>query len=69
MSRIISSPFAPILGTNYAPSFGELAKLKEFLVEPQQELDRLGSEITRVQAILDGLVSKKQELTLKLIEF
>ncbi|KIK62069.1 hypothetical protein GYMLUDRAFT_165453, partial [Collybiopsis luxurians FD-317 M1] len=55
-----ASPFAPVIGTNYAPSLVELVKLKAALVEPQQELYRLESEIAHVQAILDGLLSEKR---------
>ncbi|KAF5384664.1 hypothetical protein D9757_007487 [Collybiopsis confluens] len=57
-----SSPFATVLGTNYAPSSVELSQLNDLLIEPQQELDRLGSEIARAQAILDDLLSKQQKV-------
>ncbi|KIK62011.1 hypothetical protein GYMLUDRAFT_165325, partial [Collybiopsis luxurians FD-317 M1] len=56
----VASPFAPVIGTNYAPSSAELAQLKAVLAEPEQELRRLESEIASVRAALDGLLSKKK---------
>ncbi|KAF5384614.1 hypothetical protein D9757_007493 [Collybiopsis confluens] len=61
--NMADSPFSLRLGTNYAPSSEELFELDRILVEPQQVLDRLDSEIARVQPIFDrSLLSQKQQV-------
>ncbi|KIK62004.1 hypothetical protein GYMLUDRAFT_42436 [Collybiopsis luxurians FD-317 M1] len=57
-----TSPFASVIGTNHVPSLKELAQLKAVLVEPQQELHHLESEITRIRTVLDGLLSQKKNV-------
>ncbi|KAF9058567.1 hypothetical protein BDP27DRAFT_1240619, partial [Rhodocollybia butyracea] len=57
-----SSPFASAIGTNYVPSPAELDQLKNLLVEPQHELKRIQSEISRLQSLLDALLSEKNEV-------
>ncbi|KAF5384659.1 hypothetical protein D9757_007482 [Collybiopsis confluens] len=57
-----NSPFATVVGTNYAPSSAELTQLNEILIRPRKELDRLDSEIARVQATLDSLRLQKQSV-------
>ncbi|KAF9058574.1 hypothetical protein BDP27DRAFT_1193265, partial [Rhodocollybia butyracea] len=56
------SPFASILGTNHVPSSAELDQLKDLLVEPQDELKRVQSEISYLQSLLDGLLEEKDEV-------
>lgn len=56
------SPYAHVLHTNHVPSDSELYEIKAFLSKPEFELDRLEAEVTRAQAILDGLVSKRDKL-------
>ncbi|KIK51663.1 hypothetical protein GYMLUDRAFT_181140, partial [Collybiopsis luxurians FD-317 M1] len=46
------SPFKFIVGTNYAPSFSELAKIKAFLAEPLRARAQLESELCRLEALL-----------------
>ncbi|KAF5384662.1 hypothetical protein D9757_007488 [Collybiopsis confluens] len=55
-------PLPAVLGTNYTPLSLEISQLNDLLVGPQQELNCLGSEIARVQAILDDLLSKQQKV-------
>ncbi|KAF9058573.1 hypothetical protein BDP27DRAFT_1432534 [Rhodocollybia butyracea] len=57
-----SSPFSSVLGTNHVPSPTELDQLKDLLVEPQHELKRLQSEISRLQLLLDTLLEEKSEV-------
>ncbi|KIK62010.1 hypothetical protein GYMLUDRAFT_165362, partial [Collybiopsis luxurians FD-317 M1] len=57
-----ASPFASVIETNYAPTSAELAQLKMLLVAPQQELQRLQSEIASVRAVFDGLLYKKKRV-------
>ncbi|KAF9058944.1 hypothetical protein BDP27DRAFT_1239758, partial [Rhodocollybia butyracea] len=57
-----SSPFASVIGTNHVPSSTELDQLKDLLVEPQHELERLQSEISRLQSLLDALLGEKNEV-------
>ncbi|KAF9052553.1 hypothetical protein BDP27DRAFT_1195346, partial [Rhodocollybia butyracea] len=53
------SPFASVIGTNHVPSPAELDQLKDLLVEPQHELKRMELEISRLQSLLDALLSEK----------
>ncbi|KAF9073397.1 hypothetical protein BDP27DRAFT_1215954, partial [Rhodocollybia butyracea] len=57
-----SSPFASVIGTNHIPSSAELDQLKDLLIEPQHELERLQLEISRLQSLLDALHGEKNEL-------
>ena len=57
-----TSPFASVFGTNYSPSPAELARLKAAIIEPQQELHRLDSDITRVETVLDNLLSERKRV-------
>ncbi|KAF9073402.1 hypothetical protein BDP27DRAFT_1191819, partial [Rhodocollybia butyracea] len=57
-----SSPFVSVIGTNHAPSSAELDQLKDLLVEPQHELENTQSEINSLQSLLDGLLSKKNQV-------
>ncbi|KAJ3736081.1 hypothetical protein DFJ43DRAFT_990080, partial [Lentinula guzmanii] len=58
----VQSPFASVIGTNYVPSTAELEKVKDLLPQPQIELSKVLSEIDRVQAALDDLLSQKQSI-------
>ncbi|KAJ3859712.1 hypothetical protein EV359DRAFT_86111 [Lentinula novae-zelandiae] len=56
------SPYAQILNTNHLPSHAQRKEIETFLSEPQQELSRLETEISRVQVILDDLQSQRAEV-------
>ncbi|KAF9056833.1 hypothetical protein BDP27DRAFT_1147147, partial [Rhodocollybia butyracea] len=56
------SPFSSVTGTNHVPSSAELDQLKDLLAEPQHELKRLRSEISRLQSLLDALLKEKDEV-------
>ncbi|KAJ3901230.1 hypothetical protein F5879DRAFT_969250 [Lentinula edodes] len=56
------SPYAQILNTNHLPSHAQRKEIETFLSEPQQELSRLETEISRVQVILDDLQSRRAEV-------
>ncbi|KAF9074858.1 hypothetical protein BDP27DRAFT_1213450, partial [Rhodocollybia butyracea] len=56
-----SSPFASVVGSNHVPS-AELGQLKDLLVEPQHELKRMQSEISRLQSLLDALLKEKDQV-------
>ncbi|KAF5384615.1 hypothetical protein D9757_007495 [Collybiopsis confluens] len=56
------SPFVLVLGTNHVPTSRELLELNDVLIEPQQEIGRLDSEIARVQTMLDELLAQKQQV-------
>ncbi|KAF9078113.1 hypothetical protein BDP27DRAFT_1207583, partial [Rhodocollybia butyracea] len=56
------SPFANVIGTNYAPSEAELASLQSLLVEPSSDLDQLEIEIVQAQSVLNALFSKQKRI-------
>lgn len=56
------SPYAHVLHTNYVPPDSELHEIKAFLLNPETELRRLETELTRIRAILDDLVSEHDKL-------
>ncbi|KAF9059524.1 hypothetical protein BDP27DRAFT_1341288 [Rhodocollybia butyracea] len=57
-----SSPFAPMIGTNYILSAAELNRLKAMLVHPVNKLASLELEIGHAQATLDALLHEKQRV-------
>ncbi|KAJ3881003.1 hypothetical protein F5051DRAFT_322818, partial [Lentinula edodes] len=56
------STYAQILNTNHLPSHAQRKEIETFLSEPQQELSRLETEISRVQVILDDLQSQRAKV-------
>lgn len=57
------SPFASLLGTNYAATSEEASKLSEFLASPICKLNELQGEIIRVKALYDTLTEQHTELS------
>ncbi|KAJ7473363.1 hypothetical protein FB451DRAFT_1133882 [Mycena latifolia] len=58
----MSSPFTPVLGTNYAPNDKEVGEIQALLVEPTRQLHRLDVKIAAMQKALDKLVEERDRL-------
>ncbi|CAK5278692.1 unnamed protein product [Mycena citricolor] len=58
----MESPFGSYIGTNYAPSAGELCQIFHFLKDPLDRLSSLDREIAHVAATLSHLQSERHVL-------
>ncbi|EEB96385.1 hypothetical protein MPER_04491, partial [Moniliophthora perniciosa FA553] len=54
--------FKSVLNTNYAASAAETAQIREFLIQPLEELARLNTEISRLKSTLTYLLSQRERL-------
>ncbi|KAJ4476581.1 hypothetical protein J3R30DRAFT_3487617 [Lentinula aciculospora] len=58
----LQSPYSSFLNTNYAASPSERLELETLLMKPQQELFRLDLEISRIQTLLDNLMTQRYQV-------
>ncbi|KAJ3538224.1 hypothetical protein NMY22_g5255 [Coprinellus aureogranulatus] len=58
----MESPFANVLHTNYAPNEQELGTISHLLSAPEQELQGLDATINHVEAHLDRLWARRNDL-------
>ncbi|KAJ6594621.1 hypothetical protein B0H19DRAFT_1056875 [Mycena capillaripes] len=61
-SKLMASPFAAQLGTNYCPKDEEMIDIKALLVEPTLRLKRLDGEIADLQKAIGKLAAERDEL-------
>lgn len=58
----LTTPFASVIETNYIPSQDEIVQLRALLVEPQIQLSRLETEISRLQDLLGSVVLQRDSV-------
>jgi hypothetical protein len=57
-----SSPFASVIGTNYAPSDAEISDIRIICFQKQEEIQTLDREIHGLQKTLGDLKARRQDL-------
>ncbi|KAJ3767666.1 hypothetical protein FB446DRAFT_848954 [Lentinula raphanica] len=60
--RSLQSPYSSFFKTNHAASPSERTELEALILEAQQEISEIDSEIPRVRAVLDGLRARRSEV-------